>query len=191
MAKRSRGKRQRQVERQRTQRRQRAWRVPAMWAGSIAAVVFVGFFVVGLGGKGVPASPETLAIAGRIGTGSVSIYRGSAHTVYHSEQPLPTRAAPSSDERPTLVWFSGTWCPFCERMEPWIWEAASGFSSEIVFVEKSIDHDKNAARAYGIRGSPIFVLIDGSGNEIARFGYVANAGDFARAVEAVLARTGT
>ncbi len=191
MAKRSRSKQQRQVERQRTQRRQRAWRVPAMWIGGVAALAFVGVFVVGLGGEGVPASPATLAIAERIGTGSVSIRRGSAHTVYHSEQPLPTRAAPSSDERPTLVWFSGTWCSFCERMEPWIWEAASGFSGEIVFVEKSIDHDRNAARAYGIRGSPIFVLIDGSGNEIARFGYVANAGDFARAVEAVLARAGT
>ncbi len=191
MAKRSRSKRRRQVERQRTQRQRRAWRVPAMWAGGVAAVLFVGVFVVGLGGEGVAASPETLAIAEQIGAGPVRIYRGSAHTVYHSEQPLPTRAAPSSDERPTLVWFSGTWCPFCERMEPWIWEAASGFNSEIVFVEKSIDHDKNAARAYGIRSSPIFVLIDGSGNEIARFNYVANAGDFARAVEAVLARTGT
>lgn len=190
MAKRSGSKRRRQVERQRTQRQRRAWRVPAMWAGGVAAVLFVGVFVVGLGGEGVAASPETLAIAEQIGAGPVRIYRGSAHTVYHSEQPLPTSAAPSSDERPTLVWFSGTWCPFCERMEPWIWEAASSFSSEIVFVEKSIDHDKNAASAYGIRGSPIFVLIDGSGNEIARFGYVANAGDFTRAVEAVLARTG-
>ena len=121
----------------------------------------------------------------------VRIHLGSTHTVYHSEQPLPTRAAPSSDERPTLVWFSGTWCPFCERMEPWIWDAASAFSGEIVFVEKSIDHDRRAAQRYGIRSSPWFVLIDGSGNEIARFGYVPSAGDFARAVEAALARTGT
>ena len=191
MAKRSRGKRRRQVERQHTERQRRAWRVPALWAGGIAAVLLVAVFVVGLGGEGVPASPETLAIAEEIGAGSVSIRLGSAHTVYHSDQPLPTRAAPSSDERPTLVWFSGTWCPFCERMEPWIWQAASGFSDEIVFVEKSIDHDKAAARAYGVRGSPFFVLIDGSGNEIARFGYVASAGDFARAVETALARTGT
>ncbi len=190
MAKRSRSKQRRQAERQRGQRQRRAWRVPAMWAGGVAAVLFVGVFVVGLGGGGVAASPETLEIAEQIGAGPVRIYRGSAHTVYHSEQPLPTRAAPSSDERPTLVWFSGTWCSFCERMEPWIWDAANEFSGEVVFVEKSIDHDRDAARSYGIRGSPIFVLIDGSGSEIARFGYVANAGDFARAVETALARVG-
>ena len=37
--------------------------------------------------------------------GTITVYRG-AHTVYHSDAPLPTAAAPRADGKATLAWFS-------------------------------------------------------------------------------------
>jgi hypothetical protein len=38
-------------------------------------------------------------------SGRITVYRG-VHTVYHSDAPLPTAAAPRADGKATLVWFS-------------------------------------------------------------------------------------
>jgi thiol-disulfide isomerase/thioredoxin len=120
----------------------------------------------------------------------VRVLRGSAHTVYHSDAALPTSNEPRADGRPTLVWFSGTWCHFCERMEPFAWETASGFGDQLVFLEKSVDHDRSAASRFGVRGTPTFVLLDASGREQARFFYQADRASFASTIEAALARLG-
>ncbi len=109
--------------------------------------------------------------------------------MYHSVAPLPSDGAPRSDGKPTLVWFSGTWCEFCERMEPFAHQAASGFTDRLVFVEKSVD-DRSAAARYGVRGTPTFVLVDASGEEIARFGFQPTSAAFAQAIETALAQTG-
>ena len=75
-------------------------------------------------------------------------------------------------------------------MEPWALETAGQFSDRMAFVEKSVDHDRSAASRYGIRGTPTFVLIDDAGNEVVRFHYQGNAGDFQQAIEAALAQAG-
>lgn len=117
---------------------------------------------------------------------SIEVYRG-VHAVLHSPDPLPTEANPSQDSRPTLVWFSGTWCHFCANMEGFAHTAAGRFSGEMRFVEKSVDHDGAAARRYGVRGTPTFVLIDDSGQELARFSYQPDAERFTQQIEAALA----
>ena len=154
----------------------------------IAAAISGGFALVLITGSGgTLEDPAATALARELSGGEVRVYTGSVHTVYHSTDPLPTREAPSTDQRPTLVWFSGTWCPFCADVEPWVWEAASSVSHQIRFVEKSVDHDRAAARRYGVRGTPTFVLIDDVGEEIARFFYQGSSGDFVAAVEVAVA----
>ena len=179
--------RQRKAQRQSARRGRRIRWKP--WVGwGIAAVIGVSFALVLITGSGrsTESDPAVTALARELSGGEVRVYTGSVHTVYHSADPLPTRATPNIDPRPTLVWFSGTWCPYCADLEPWVWEAASSVSDRIRFVEKSVDHDRAAAQRYGVRGTPTFVLIDAVGEEIARFFYQGSSGDFVAAVAAAV-----
>lgn len=159
--------------------------------GGMALLAVVGLAFVAINGAGSSTvSPQLEALARETSGGEVRVLRGSAHTVYHSDAALPTSNEPRADGRPTLVWFSGTWCHFCERMDPFAWETASGFGDELVFLEKSVDHDRGAASRFGVRGTPTFVLLDARGREVTRFFFQADRSAFASTIEAALARVG-
>lgn len=190
-------KAERATERRTQEQRAQRLKAFALWGGGgVIAAVLVGlvFFSGGSSGGGAQADPAQAAAQRALAEDNagtpVQVYEGSAHTVYHAIAPLPTAEAPSQDGRPLLVWFSGTWCSFCERMEPWANDVASRYTDRVRFVEKSVDHDRGAASRYGVRGTPTFVLIDPAGNELARFHYQANATDFAQTIEAALGAAG-
>lgn len=122
--------------------------------------------------------------------GDVLVLAGAPHTVRHSNAALPSSSSPQADGLPTLVWFSGTWCTFCHQMEPFAYDTAGEFVSRMHFVEKSVDHDRDATGRYGVRGTPTFVLIDAKGEEIARFAFQADAESFAAAIESGLEKAG-
>jgi thiol-disulfide isomerase/thioredoxin len=126
------------------------------------------------------------AVAAENAGGPVEALTGSRHTVYHSAAALPDETHPRADGRPTLIWFSGTWCDFCERMDPFAYDVMAAYRERAVFVEKSVDHDRNAAARYGIRGTPTFVLIDAAGNELTRFGFQPTAGLLGATIEQAL-----
>lgn len=170
--------------------------VPLVLAGLVA--VLVGAYVVGAGSS---ASPEEQAVAAARASaaeelaaanalGAVRRYSGTHHTVFHSTVPLPDGRVPPPDARPTLVWFSGTWCEYCEQMEPFAHSTAAALGGRVRFVEKSIDHDRSAAARYGVRGTPTFVLIDAAGREISRFFFQPTPQAFTAAIEAALKRAG-
>ena len=162
-----------------------------LWAGAgiVTIVAVVAFAILARPGDDT-ASPEGVAIAEQASGGSVRVLRGAAHTVYHSELPLPSAEAPQSEGKPTLVWFSGTWCTVCELMDPFVYETAGQFTERLVFVEKSVDHDRENAARYRIRGTPTFVLIDATGNEVGRFGYQRDGRSFASTISELLSRFG-
>ena len=197
MSKRARAqRRQREAKSVRQQasrpRRRVSWKPIAGW-GTLAAIGGLVAFALlsGVGGGGsAEADPALAALAREASGGEVQVYTGSAHTVYHSTAPLPVAAAPRDDGKPTLVWFSGTWCTFCERMESFALATAEGYGARMTFVEKSVDHDRSAASRFGVRGTPTFVLIDAAGNEVARFHYQRSPQDFAAAIEAALGQAG-
>ena len=168
-------------------RRRIAWKSWLGWAALAAVVIGVAALLIRGPGQS-DEDPAIAELARQNAGGPIEVLRGSAHTVYHSNRPLPSAAVPRADGRPTLVWFSGTWCEFCERMDPFVHSTASRFSERIAFVEKSVDHDRSAASSYGVRGTPTFVLIDASGNEVARFHYQSNEAAFAQVIESALAR---
>ena len=186
-------KRRRQQERReaREQRQQQVRRRSFNWkpflGWGIAAVLVGGLGLVLLTSSGSSEVSDELAVAAAESSrGEVRVIRGSQHTVYHSEDPLPTRRVPQADGAPTLVWFSGTWCEFCERMDPFIHGVGTAFDDRMVFVEKSIDHDRSAASSYGVRGTPTFVMLDAEGNEQSRFHFQRNAEDLRQAIETAL-----
>ena len=73
-------------------------------------------------------------------------------------------------------------------MEPFVLQTASGFSERMVFVEKSVDHDRSAARRFAVRGTPTFVMLDGGGDEVARFFFQPDSETLSEVIEAALAR---
>ncbi len=169
-------------------------RVPLLLAASTA--VLIGAYVLGASSVRTPeerAVAEVQAVATQDTAasnagGAVRKYTGTHHTVYHSTAPLPDARQPAPDARPTLVWFSGTWCEYCEQMEPFAHSAAAALGERVRFVEKSVDQDRAAATRYAVRGTPTFVLIDGSGRELSRFFFQPTAEAFTRAIEAALKR---
>lgn len=171
-------------------RKRSAWKSWAIGAAVATGVLAVVVLAVQAAGRQTVEDPAITALARENAGTDVRVLTGTHHTVYHSAAPLPSTAAPRADGRPTLVWFSGTWCEFCERMEAFAHETASTFADRLAFVEKSVDDDRAAAGRYGVRGTPTFVLIDAGGKEIARFGFQATESAFAQAIEAALARAG-
>ncbi len=173
-----------------TPTRHSAWKGWAIGAVVIAALTVVAIFVFQAANRRTEEDPAVTAIARENAGGDVRVLTGTHHTVYHSESPLPTPQAPRSDGKPTLVWFSGTWCEFCEQMDPFAHETARSFADRAVFVEKSVDDDRAAAARYGIRGTPTFVLIDAKGKELGRFGFQPTAVAFNKTIASLLARAG-
>jgi len=172
---------QKHGQQQTTGRRSRGLLISIAVGGGLFLVLTVMLFRAGT------ASPEataaSVALAEQNAGAPVEVVRGGVHTVLHSTAPLPSASRPSADPRPTLVWFSGTWCHFCERMSPFAHAAASQFTDRIRFVEKSVDHDREAASRYGIRGTPAFVLIDQQGREVTRFHFQPDTTRFAAQIE--------
>jgi len=170
--------------------RRTAWTKYGLWAAGLAAVVVLGYFAVQLANPTSEVNSETELVAEGNAGGPVDALRGTHQTVYHSQEPLPGGGLPQAQGKPTLVWFSATWCEFCEQMEPFAHEVISRYRERAVFVEKSVDHDRDAALRYGIRGTPTFVLIDPSGQEIVRFGFQPTAQRFAQVIEQALTAAG-
>lgn len=152
------------------------------YMGIAAAIVLFGGVVY----QTLGASDEPNDSSAAVSSDGTRVIEGSVHTVHHTEASLPSSSNPQPDAMPTLVWFSGTWCHFCHAMSPFAHDTADEFSSELAFVEKSVDHDRDAARSYGIRGTPTFVLVDEVGEEIVRFGYQSDAASFREVIAAAL-----
>lgn len=172
-------------------RRRTPWGKILGWGGgALVGGVFLLAIVSGLGAANTEVDPGLVTVAEASSGGTVRAIGGTRHTVYHSQQALPSADAPQVDGRPTLVWFSGTWCEFCERMSPFAHRTAAQFTDRVVFVEKSVDHDRDATSRYGIRGSPFFVLIDANGRELLRFGYQSSTDALASTIEQALASVG-
>ncbi len=158
--------------------------VAAVTVAVLGAVLFYAF-----SGSGTDAQVARPGADASTGDGSIRVLNGSQHRVQHSTLPLPSGAQPRSDGMPTLVWFSGTWCHFCHEMEPFAYDTAATFADRVHFVEKSVDHDRDAAGRYGVRGTPTFVLIDATGEEIARFGFQRTPEAFAAVIEQALGQS--
>lgn len=179
-----------------TPREHQSSRTRAVFAAEIGLVAVAGgvLWLTASRPQPVPNQPAQTTIASNTASSApatqeeaVRMLRGGIHTVAHSLAPLPSASAPRADGRPTLVWFSGTWCDVCASMEPYTNATLAQFDGQLAFVEKSVDHDRAAVSRYGVRGTPTFVLIDAQGKELGRFLYQPDAARLTQAVNRLLA----
>lgn len=72
-------------------------------------------------------------------------------------------------KKATVVWVSASWCEICHVMRPFVWKVANKYAESIAL--KEIDYDRNPEiiRTYGIYGTPMFLVLDRSGQIISRF----------------------
>ena len=168
--------------------RRRTWVRVIVATTAVAAIILaVTLFIPGRAWQTLPSEPFDAAAPGT--SGEVVLLKG-VHTVRHSKSPLPSETARQADGKPTLVWFSGTWCTTCASMDAYAQPTMEQYQPRIALVEKSVDHDRAAVTRYGVRGTPPVVLIHPNGKELARFTAAANAADFARLIEAALTKGG-
>lgn len=149
-------------------------------AAALAVVAGVVGFVLLSGDSTMESSPADGS--------NVRVLTGGVRSVQHSTLALPTSDSPQPDGRPTLVWFSATWCTTCARMDPYAKGVLESFGDRFVVVEKSVDHDQTSVDRYGVRATPTFVLIDAKGKEITRFNFVASGPELTRVIEQGLAK---
>jgi thiol-disulfide isomerase/thioredoxin len=137
-------------------------------------------------GGGQVADAATEQLARQNSVTDITAHSGRQSVVYHSDAAVPTANTPRPDGQPTLVCFSGTWCHICERMAPFAHETASEYTDQLVFVEKSVDEDREPSGRYGVRSTPTFIMLGAVGTEVTRFHGAGDAASFAAAIEQAL-----
>ncbi|NOZ58751.1 MAG: thioredoxin fold domain-containing protein [Euryarchaeota archaeon] len=68
--------------------------------------------------------------------------------------------------KPTIVEFSATWCSICVRMEPVVEKMRAKYGDRVNFVVLDFDRERSLAGAYGVRGTPTFILLNASGDVV-------------------------
>lgn len=63
-----------------------------------------------------------------------------------------------NSDTPVLVDFFGEWCGPCQTMTPIVKELASDLGDQIRILKVDIDKNPSAARAFGVRGVPTFMI---------------------------------
>lgn len=63
-----------------------------------------------------------------------------------------------NSDTPVLVDFFAEWCGPCQTMTPIVKELASDLGDQIRILKVDIDKNPSAARAFGVRGVPTFMI---------------------------------
>ena len=153
-----------------------SWKVWGMVVALLIPTLGFALWVLAQAGGQTKIDPATYVLAQKNADSEITAITGTAHTVYHSNKPLPDAKAPRADGKLTLVWFTNASCKECES-ELFVHQVMADYRSAVVFVEKAADRDAADDRL-GVKTVPTFVWIDAEGNEVGTFGAVATESEF-------------
>lgn len=70
-----------------------------------------------------------------------------------------------SNEKPSVVDFTASWCGPCQKMKPIFHALAKDFRDDYNFITIDIDENPELAHKYQVQAVPTFVFLDEDGNE--------------------------
>ena len=162
-----------------------SWKVWAMVVFLLVPTLGFALWVLAEAGGQTKVDPALVGLAGGNADGPVTAITGTEHTIYHASGALPEAKAHRMDGRDTLVWFTNATCEECER-ELFTHTVMKEFRDHFVFMEKDMGREP-AAKRLGVTDAPTFVWLDAEGNELGRFGAVADEAALRAEVEKFLA----
>lgn len=99
-------------------------------------------------------------------------------------------AASKQENKPVFIDFFTTWCGPCRKMSTQVFpQKEVGDYMNATFIPLKLDAENEApdlALKYGIQAYPTYIIVDGDGNEMARFTGAMEAGEFVDKLQASL-----
>lgn len=89
-------------------------------------------------------------------------------TATEQQETAPSREAATLKAPVTILDFSATWCPPCQRIAPAVHQLAEQSKDKVEFKFIDIDQNREMAENYGIQAVPTFVVLNAEGQEVHR-----------------------
>lgn len=64
---------------------------------------------------------------------------------------------------PTIVDFSATWCPPCQKLKPIFSKLEEEFKGRINFITIDVDENPQISQSYGVQSIPMLIFMDKDG----------------------------
>jgi thioredoxin (fragment) len=102
------------------------------------------------------------------GCNSRSDKSGTDGTVTEQQEIAPKREDATLKAPVTVLDFSATWCPPCQRIAPAVHQLADQSKDRVEFKFIDVDQNREMAENYGIQAVPTFVILNAHGQEVRR-----------------------
>lgn len=89
-------------------------------------------------------------------------------TATEQQETAPKREDATLKAPVTIIDFSATWCPPCQRIAPAVHQLAEQSTDKVEFKFIDIDQNREMAESYGIQAVPTFVILNAHGQEVTR-----------------------